>query len=397
MACYDTVQPSVKSTIATIVVPDGPEATVPWLGHTDFETLFTETLALLLADPARRRFLFRGVHAGWVAHLTQPAATTFDQLLQDLAALDAQGPLLDGVVPLRVWLTNASFLARSTGAASAPLFERLRDDVADRSERRPAMTELLEPEGGREVVIHEPDFLAAGFLARGAALARAVGRMEVARYLAGAPELGPNGEPRLGLGTGWLLAPGLVLTNHHVLAARGPDEAAATPADWQAQARAAAIRFDYDGDGDAGVLVPVEEVVAFDEAHDFALLRLARAEPERRWFLERRDVRAGETANIIQHPSGLPKRVVVRNNLVHIVKDDVLRYFTDTEAGSSGSPVCNDAWEVVGLHRSWRRVSGGVRYQGKDVFYVNEGATMAAVCDSLTRTGAWDRVVEARG
>ena len=30
----------------------------------------------------------------------------------------------------------------------------------------------------------------------------------------------------------------------------------------------------------------------------------------------------------------------------------LIRYQTDTEPGASGSPVCNDTWQVVGLHHA---------------------------------------------
>ena len=61
----------------------------------------------------------------------------------------------------------------------------------------------------------------------------------------------------------------------------------------------------------------------------------------------------GEAINIIQHPAGRPKEIAFRNNrLVKLVDDDVMTYSTDTDRGSSGSPVLNDQWELVGLHRA---------------------------------------------
>lgn len=56
--------------------------------------------------------------------------------------------------------------------------------------------------------------------------------------------------------------------------------------------------------------------------------------------------------NIIQHPSGMPKQIGIRQNQLVDVLDNFLHYKTDTAPGSSGSPVYNENWEVVGLHHS---------------------------------------------
>jgi V8-like Glu-specific endopeptidase len=89
--------------------------------------------------------------------------------------------------------------------------------------------------------------------------------------------------------------------------------------------------------------------------------------------------------NIIQHPRGEPKRVAFRNNLVTAADAQLIRYFTDTDFGSSGSPVCGDDWRVVALHRGAKYTSG-VSYQGKDTAYVNFGSQIQAIIDDV-RTG----------
>ena len=55
-----------------------------------------------------------------------------------------------------------------------------------------------------------------------------------------------------------------------------------------------------------------------------------------------------------------------------------IRYFADTDQGSSGSPVCDDRWRVVALHRGARHVSG-VQFQGKDEAFVNFGSQIQAI------------------
>ena len=60
----------------------------------------------------------------------------------------------------------------------------------------------------------------------------------------------------------------------------------------------------------------------------------------------------GEPVNIIQHPKGRQKEVVIYNNRVQIIYDDFIQYETDAEPGSSGSPIFNAQWQLVGIHHS---------------------------------------------
>ena len=46
------------------------------------------------------------------------------------------------------------------------------------------------------------------------------------------------------------------------------------------------------------------------------------------------------------------ERGFVTNFFVRTVNTHFIRYQTDTEEGASGSPVCNDHWEVVALHHA---------------------------------------------
>lgn len=94
--------------------------------------------------------------------------------------------------------------------------------------------------------------------------------------------------------------------------------------------------------------------------------------------------RIGMNVNIIQHPGGLPKMIAVRNNLLTDRTDRTLLYETDTEQGSSGSPVFNDLWEIIALHH-W----GSPYLEEKDdegkafPAHVNEGVRISAIYDDL--------------
>lgn len=64
--------------------------------------------------------------------------------------------------------------------------------------------------------------------------------------------------------------------------------------------------------------------------------------------------------NIIQHPSGRRKEVALQDNNIQHIYTDHIRYTTDTEPGSSGSPVFNNAWDLLTLHHAGGEFSGGV-------------------------------------
>jgi hypothetical protein len=62
-------------------------------------------------------------------------------------------------------------------------------------------------------------------------------------------------------------------------------------------------------------------------------------------------VKVNDYVNIVQHPSGLPKQIALYHNVVAYADDSRVQYLTDTEPGSSGSPVFDSHWRVVAIHQ----------------------------------------------
>lgn len=88
----------------------------------------------------------------------------------------------------------------------------------------------------------------------------------------------------------------------------------------------------------------------------------------------------GMNVNIIQHPSGLPKMIAIRNNILTYRAKDALLYETDTEQGSSGAPVFNDDWEVVALHHWSSPYKAQTDENGKPIpNSVNEGIRISSI------------------
>ncbi|MGH2559232.1 MAG: trypsin-like peptidase domain-containing protein, partial [Thermomicrobiales bacterium] len=177
-------------------------------------------------------------------------------------------------------------------------------------------------------------------------------------------------------GTGFLLGPDLVMTNYHVME-RVIEERGVQPSD-------VGIRFDYKRLNNGKVLNPGTvyrlardwlvdssppspfergQAPAYappqPEALDFALLRVdgrPGANP-RKWieipsgsheFIE------GTPLFIVQHPQGAPLQLALDTEAIIGPNENGtrVRYRTNTEPGSSGSPCFNADWELVALHHS---------------------------------------------
>lgn len=69
-------------------------------------------------------------------------------------------------------------------------------------------------------------------------------------------------------------------------------------------------------------------------------------------LVETKEFVSADPIHMTQHPGGRPKEIVVFNNYLVNVYENFLEYQTDAEPGSSGSPLFNTSWQVVGLHQA---------------------------------------------
>ena len=309
------------------------------------------------------------------------------QFFADLNVMNPIDQLADGSVPLRDWLRRASELARMSQRVEADVFTKYEARVAAQvsgQKPMPDPTQLREVVNNEDIV-HRDDMVDYSFLEAGAFAGRSVGKLFVPRYENGAPVM-ENGKPRRTLGTGWLLTNQLMVTNHHVVHFRKRGEAPATDADLLLQGGHTTVKFDYNSADDNGEDVEVEKLEAWNQNLDFAILRLRNAVTRTPLTIDTTPVVFSEgiyvPVNIIQHPSGHPKRVALRNNLLTGADANTIRYFTDTLTGSSGSPVFSDRWEVIGLHCGSSAVND-VSFQGRTTAVVNVGTQITAILKYL--------------
>ncbi|CAJ0849327.1 hypothetical protein AMST5_00109 [freshwater sediment metagenome] len=309
-------------------------------------------------------------------------------IIKIVETLEYWGQLADGRWATEVMLRNALRAAKSTQFEQR--LEGIRQNF-DLSDTKVQMSELPE-----QIVSDFSYLMPVGFLDRGQRAARAVARICVPRIFNGQPQL-LSGKPSLALGTGWMISPDLLVTNHHVIAARFDEEDAADASDIALQAKGAEAWFDYVDLDKPYHVYAMMALEASDRNLDYAVLRVGiagvgDAPPLSEWGHlriadESNELRPGRPLNIVQHPSGDVKQIAIRrNDLVSTRGDDEFCYLTDTLPGSSGSPVFDDDWLVVGLHRASRTVPEKTYMKGEAIKYNNVGVRIHAILRHLPAT-----------
>lgn len=285
---------------------------------------------------------------GALRDLVYKAVNRYPQLESRVTELLASKPVVGAPVPAG---------DPATLAAGDP---RWRNFSADNRERR--------------IVESQDTMLDVSFLQRGVESAKAVCRLT-----------GAFGG-RVYHGTAFRIGPRMLLTNHHVLH------------DWdngEAPPTSVLTEFGYELDINGKLRTPIQvpcdvTTIRGEREHDFAVIEISTTmPPDAATLLLSPDVTVDvdSRVNIIQHPLGLPKKLALAHNLVRSVTEDVVQYWTDTEAGSSGSPVFDDDWRVVALHHQWVESP-----PDEGTAYRNQGRAISKVIERMTALGIeWTR------
>jgi len=377
-----------------------------YLDDTTLAAVRQAAIDLNFASDANLATLTSGMSPAFVGQ-AMAGGTALAKLMTLLNEANRTKTLVSGEVPLERFLDAAVVLAagrqegvvfltamKSVVSEGTPVATAVDDDeergggevvapVAD-VEALPATA------GGLEIDIDEDDTLDVGFLHNGSAASRSVAKLLVHRHFDGAPSFIAGNAPDYGKGTGWLIAPRLLITNNHVVNARIPLEPRASDADFALQGAATEVQFDFHKATSKFVTLKSVGCVATDMALDFAILRLPeevgdrpplrlRANP----ITKPKDRALKERVNVLQHPKGDPMRLGFRNNFVVTGSDVRLSYLTDTAGGASGSPICDDAWLVAGLHRGYDTIPGGVMVWGKTIIQENYGTPIGQILKHL--------------
>jgi V8-like Glu-specific endopeptidase len=357
-----------------------------YLSNSEINSLSQAALNSSLFGIARD-IILNGIPPAFIAGLRlQPSP--LGQFTLDLVEINRVERMEEGIVPLVLMLENIVAQLRLRGRVEARDFEVILNRIGNRAAGVPVLPDpaTLPEVVTNEAIIGEDDMVGIDFLKRGIDIGAAVARIKVPRFDDGAPAQAANGGPWINQGTAWMIAPGVAITNHHVINARRAEEPPASRADFEEQATHSVLEFDFDSKEAETVQASVGRLLMASPELDYALLELSGAPP--RGIPKLMPARLVHNAvsrsavNIVQHPRGDPKRVAFRNNFVSGADGTTIRYFTDTDIGSSGAPVCDDRWQVVALHRGAQH-AGKVNYRGRDSAYVNFGTQIQAVLEDV--------------
>ncbi|MCZ2260832.1 DNA/RNA non-specific endonuclease [Sporosarcina sp. G11-34] len=247
----------------------------------------------------------------------------------------------------------------------------------DTPERVALRKAIIDPRDGLAIerIIGQDDLFPISYLEAGRRAANPVCRIEI-RDSTGRV---------LGHATGFLVSTSLLLTNNHVL--ENYDTAQFSVAQFNYEVgldlkerpmktfRLTPKRLFITDQKLDFTLVAIEEVSADGtNVSDFGFLPL---------ISQTGKGLVGECVSIIQHPSGAPKAVAIRENQIMDVFDDYIHYSTDTMPGSSGSPVYNDEWIVISLHHA-----GVPNPKNRAEFIANEGIRISSIIQFVVEQGA---------
>lgn len=343
--------------------------------------------------PRRESLLFAFSHA-FVAALPGWYGNPGDALRLDLNELNQLDQPVGGEIPLSVWLRNAAAMSL-TRPELAKYFDAMALKAVERAAR--AGTQATAPMAGQapgggplvipQKVLFRNTLLPDSFVTLAAERAKSVARLSVPAYEGGQARLLPSGNPGGVYGTCWLIGSSHLVTNWHVITARADGEPAPADDDLALQVANTRVEFDYVRRDMQVQPLTGAKLVHRNPALDFVVLELPQPVARAPLPLATTAPQASEAvpmaANIIQHPAGEPRQFGIRDNLVAVVQGTDLAYFTDTAGGSSGSPVCDDQWRVIALHKASSAQFGNFSFQGKSTAWVNVGTLVGAIVDDL--------------
>jgi hypothetical protein len=190
-------------------------------------------------------------------------------------------------------------------------------------------------------------------------------------------------------GTGFLLGPNLVMTNYHVvedvILGKVPPERVICLFDYKVMDDGITINagtpytlaskkwcVDYSEYSQLDSQYDTEDAVPQEDQLDYALFRLSRSAgtepvggennkmpnaPARGWIsipATSYDFRPESALFIVHHPDKAPLKVSLNTNSILFVNKNAtrVRYKTNTESGSSGSPCFHANWGLVALHHA---------------------------------------------
>ena len=180
--------------------------------------------------------------------------------------------------------------------------------------------------------------------------------------------------------TGFLISPSLFITNHHVLSDKN-------------QLENAKVTFNYQMHNNIPLKTETYHVnnsffITNDnqDEFDYTIIKL-KDNPGKKWgYITLNNINDNEllppaAVNIIQHAGGSYKSYALHaNSLIDISFNKLLHYTSDTLKGSSGSPLFDNKWNLIGLHHASTKPPIKIN---NEVIDTNEGILINKIIDDL--------------
>lgn len=177
-----------------------------------------------------------------------------------------------------------------------------------------------------------------------------------------------------GPSTGFLVSSNLIVTNHHVFSQRDDIFGRTMKFNYQLDevggfAQQKEYQFDEGGlfFSDGAMDIAIAQLVG-SPSNDFGIVPFKGARPLK-----------GGAALVIQHSGGLPKKISFGDTEIkEILPGGVFfQYLSDTLSGSSGSPIFDERFDLIGVHHAGKLTPDGNNY------FRNEGISFRAMLERL--------------
>lgn len=357
----------------------GPGPSTP-TGHVDVGTValvgdaFADAAELKRIPPRRLQTMAEDPSSAVALVAQQRIIANREEIKRTMTNVAAGNPLASEKSPVRLIdrLMAKNLMTREEAEATAIGIRAFSGMSA--AERTAVLSEGTDAPGAEAIWGQTIDFTGVSFFQRGRSAANAVARVA---WLTGRPR-----------GSGFMVSDRLFLTNNHVIP---------TP-ELAAQLR---VEFDYELDihespiaASTFAFAPQIFFVTDDvRGLDFTLIavgeRLSGARELAAFgycpLSDASDKHAiGEVVNVVQHPNGRYKEVVLRENRLVARAPQALHYVADTLPGSSGSPVFNNQWQAVALHHWGGPFRDLIDDAGQRVpREVNEGIRISSIVQAI--------------
>jgi endonuclease G len=258
---------------------------------------------------------------------------------------------------------NKAFLDKLAIRYQIPLITNSSDETGD-------IGPAIEWKGPNDIELQSflkpnPDMMDIGFLKQAVARSASVCQVQL-------PQLNRTG-------TGFLIAPNLVLTNYHVLGLNDEEVKNNAPN--------VVLRFGYiteeNEDEQTFSLAPNSPILsqsAVANGLDYVLLQVDNRINEIKGIqpapYELNPPTQNMGIHILQHPQGTTMKLAINNNGITGIyhSEGLVQYVTRTLCGSSGSPCFNEDWKIVALHHAERAKRFGT---------IREGILFSAIYDEI--------------